>query len=98
MMDDKRSMGLIHVIVWFLGVLFSLWIFVLVLGQFLEPLREIALNSDAVQSEGYDSIIAIVWPILSMWSGLLLAVGAICLMIIYAVFREQFRGTRRPYP
>lgn len=98
MMRDERGMGLIRVIIWFLTVLFSLWIFSLLLGRVLEPIRKIALSFDAVSSMGYDSGVNLLWPIVSKWAPLLLAVGAILLIIIYAVFQEQFRGARRPHP
>lgn len=86
-----RGQGLINVFLWFLIMLFALWIFVLILTRVLEPLRSVVLEFDV---GGYETALGLFWPILA-WAPTLLGVGAILLLILYAVWREQFRGARR---
>lgn len=92
---DDRAMGIIRVLVLFAASMFSLWILVLVIGGVLEPIYEIVLDDDAVQEWGATTAVELAWPIMSQWAPLLFAVGMICLVIIYSVFREQFSGPAR---
>jgi len=93
--SDERALGLIGVFLWFLTLLFSLWIFWLMVGHVLEPIRDIVMGMEVVQSSGYDSGLERLWPVLVIFAPLLLLVGGICLIIIYAVWRERFLGGRR---
>lgn len=92
---DDRGLGLIGVFLWFLTLLFALWIFWLMVGHFLEPLREIVMAQQVVQDSGYTTGLERLWPILVIMAPLLLLVGGIVLIIIYAVWRERFLGGRR---
>lgn len=94
---DERASGLLTVVVWTVGVLLALYMFVLLYGSFLEPLADIALSIEAVHNQGYDSLVDSYLTTLAL-AGLLLGVGAICLAIIYAVWREKFIGRTRRRP
>ena len=94
-MKTDRGQGLIWVIIWLITILFSLWIFTLIAGSVLEPMRDLVLSFDSTQDSGYASAINLFWPILVKWAPLLLGVGAILLTILYAAWRERFTSRRR---
>jgi hypothetical protein len=98
MTATDRGQGLIQVFLWFLALGFSLWLFILLAGHVLEPIREFVMARDAVSNMGYDSGLELLWPILTIYAPLFAAVGGFVLIIIYAVFREQFQSRRAPRP
>lgn len=94
---SNRGQGLISVVLWVLAIMLSLWIFMLILGHMIEPIREFVINSDAIADSDIVSESALnnFWAMLSMWAPMLLGVGVLMLAIIYSVFREQFQRRRR---
>lgn len=95
--SDERGRGIIWVMLWLISTLVALWLYTLIYGSVLEPLANIARSIDAVESEGYLSIVDLGMSSLA-FAGLLLGIGAILLAIIYAVWQERFIGRRRPRP
>ena len=91
----ERGQGLISVVLWLIVIMFSLWLFMLLVGRMLEPIRSFVINAEVMQDSGHLGALENFWAILTMWAPMLLGVGAFMLSIIYAVFREQFRGRRR---
>lgn len=93
--SDERSQSLIWVIIWFVASLLALWVFTTLYGGLIEPIADIASSMSAVQSEGYGGHIDLILSTLQM-AGLFLGIGSILLFIVFAVWREQFRGRAPP--
>lgn len=89
--DRAQLGGLLQVLVFLVATLLGLWILTLLYGALLQPIADLALSMDAVQQSGNDTLIERVMAIVP-YAGLALGIGTIVLVIVYAVFREQFVG------
>lgn len=90
----SRAQSPIRVVLWFIATLVTIWVATLIFGYFLEPLADIAGNMQAVQNSAYSGHIDI-YLTATMWGFILLGVGAMALIVIFAVWREGFLGQRR---
>ena len=94
---NTRGQTLWWTMVWFVGILVGLWIFVLLFGELIEPLHSFATDLDAVEGTSYESAADLLLQTMSV-AGLLLGVGAVALIIVFAVWKEGFLGQRRRRP
>jgi len=96
--SDTRGQGLIQVLLLLVVSFVGIWIFFIIAGAFFEPLADIIHGFDQMEEQGYTNALEMLMTTLTVWAPTLFGLGMIALVIIYAVFREQFQGTRRPGP